>query len=375
MSSSRKRTQVEIDLGAVKRNIQELRRYVQANVGLMVVVKANAYGHGLVEVATQVCESGAQSLAVSDVEESVILREAGITCPILVLGSTAASDAPTVVHYNLTQAICTEDLVEKLSYEALASGKTAKVHVNIDTGIERLGVPSPRALSFVKHVLSQPGIVVEGIFTHFAEADRPRSRFTEYQLEVFRGVLNSLEVAGIRIPVKHAANSAAVLHFPSSHFDLVRPGIAVYGVYPSSESSDMIHLEPVMSLRTEIIRLRRVQKGSGLSYERQFTTKKDSTIATLPIGYADGYPCSLSNAAEVLVHGIRAPVVGAICMDMTLVDVSHVPDVRIGDDVVLLGSQGSATISVQELARRAGTIGYEIVCGIRSRVPRRFLHS
>ena len=367
-------TYIEIDLGAVRSNVHEVRKHIQDNVGLMVVVKANAYGHGALEVAKEVVGSGAGSLAVSDVEEGILLREAGFKCPILVLGPTSASESSLVVYHDLSQAVSTKDFVEELSREAVVLGRTTGVHINIDTGIERVGVHPHEAIDFAKHAIVQPGITVEGVFTHFAEANCPHSQFTERQLKLFRSVIEELERAGIAIPIKHAANSAAIFHFPESHFDMVRPGIAIYGLYPSDESGAMVHLSPAMSFRTQIARLRNVPPGTGLSYDRSFTTTRDSVIATLPVGYADGYPCSASNTAQVLVHGTRAPVVGSICMDMTLVDVSHIPGVRVGDDVMLFGTQGDSTISAAELARWAGTISYDIVCGIRSRVPRRFVH-
>ena len=363
---------MEINLNNIVYNISEIRKRIGDKVKIMAVVKANGYGHGAVEVAKIALKSGAQCLAVATLEEAVELRKAGIQSSILVFGLSPPTQAQQIVKHNLSQTVCNMDLVRALSTEAQFQGKTAKIHVKVDTGMGRLGIAPEKVTDFVKQISHLKGIEIEGIFTHFSVADKDKS-FTELQIKRFKEVVANLEKEGIHIPIKHTANSAAILDVPSSYFDLVRPGIMLYGLYPSTKVNHTINLKPVMSFKTEVAFLKTVPAGASLSYGRTFTTKEKSIIATLPVGYADGYSRALSNKGEVLIKGKRAPVVGTICMDMTLVDVSHIPDVRVGDEVVLFGRQEGAQISVDELSSKIGTINYEIVCGISKRVPRIYI--
>lgn len=365
-------TRVEINLDNIAHNISEIQRRIGDKVKIMAVVKANGYGHGAVEVARTALESGVEWLAVAMLEEAVGLREDGIQSPILVLGLSPPAEAGELVKYRLAQAVCTGELAQALSAEAKLQGQDAKVHVKVDTGLGRLGILPEEVRGFISEISHLKGIEIEGIFTHFSVAGKDR-RFTELQMKKFQGMLASLEKAGIRIPVKHAANSAAVLDTPSSYFSLVRPGIALYGLYPSLKVTHSIHLKPAMSFKTQVAYLKTVPAGVSLSYGRTFVTRKKSRIATLPVGYADGYSMALSNRGEVLIKGKIAPVVGRVCMDMTLVDVTHIPDVKVGDEVVLFGSQDGAQLSADEVASKIGTINYEVLCGIDRRVPRVYI--
>jgi len=362
-------TRVEIDLDSIAYNIHQIRKKVGNKTKIMAVMKANAYGHGAVEVAKVAIDAGAQWLAVALVEEAIQLREAGIQSPILILGSTPPDQVHEVIKYNLSQTVCSRELIETLSNEAQSWNQTAKVHIKVDTGLGRLGIFPEEVAAFVKESSCLEGIEIEGIFTHFSVADEDKA-FTELQIKKFKEVISNLEREKIHIPLKHAANSAAVVGFASSYFNLVRPGIILYGLYPSPEMNRTIPLKPAMSFKTKITYLKRVPAGYSLSYDRTFTTERKSLIAILPVGYADGYPRALSNKGEVLIKGKRAPVVGMICMDMTLVDVTHIPDVKIGDEVVLFGKQNGAQISADEIASKSDLINYEILCGISKRVPR-----
>jgi len=370
-------TRVEIDLNAIAHNIQAIRRKVAGRVKIMAVVKADGYGHGATEVAKVALQSGANCLGVAILEEGVELRLSGIKAPILILGLTPPEKVQEVITYNLSQALSSTELAKALSAEAQKSGKVARVHIKIDTGMSRIGVPPESAINFVKQILTLKAIEIEGIFTHFSVSDSVDDSndksFTELQIDRFKQVIAGLEENGIQIPIKHAANSAGVLNFPSSYFDMVRPGIIIYGLYYSRGVAVAENLEPAMSFKTAIIHLKTVAPGSSISYGRTFTTEKESIIATLPVGYADGYNRLLSNKGEVLIKGRRAPIVGRVCMDMTMIDVSHIPEVKIGDEVVLFGKQGGAEIPMDEIADKTNTIVNEVACSIGKRVPRVYL--
>ena len=343
----------------------------------MAVVKADGYGHGATEVAKVALQSGADCLGVAIPEEGVELRLSGIKAPILILGLTPPEKVQEVVKYNLGQTLSTPELAEALSIEAQKLGEIAKVHIKVDTGMSRIGVSPKNAVNFVKQILTLKAIEIEGIFTHFSVSDSVDDNndksFTESQIGKFKQVVARLEENGIQIPIQHAANSAGVLNFPSSYFDMVRPGIIIYGLYYSRGVAVAENLEPAMSFKTAIIYLKTVAPEASISYGRTFTTEKESIIATLPVGYADGYNRLLSNKREVLIKGRRAPIVGRVCMDMTMIDVSHIPEVKIGDEVVLFGKQGDAEIPMDEIADKTNTIVNEVACSIGKRVPRVYL--
>jgi len=370
-------TRVEIDLNAIAHNIQAVRRKVGGEVKIMAVVKADGYGHGATEVANVALQSGAACLGVAIPEEGIELRSSGIKAPILIFGLTPPHEVQEVIKHDLSQTVSTKELAEALSIEAQELGKAAKVHVKVDTGMSRIGVPPEDALNFVKQISQLKAIQIEGIFTHFSVSDSISNAedktFTELQIDKFKQVVARLEENGIQIPIKHAANSAGVLNFPSSYFDMVRPGIMLYGLYYSREVAVAENLQPAMSFKTAIIHLKTVPPETSISYGRTFVTEKESIIATLPVGYADGYNRLLSNKGEVLVKGRRAPIVGRVCMDMTMIDVSHIPEVKMGDEVVLFGKQGDAEIPMDEIADKTNTIINEVACSIGKRVPRVYL--
>ena len=362
-------TRAIIDLGAISRNIAEIRKKIGNKRGLMAVVKADGYGHGAVEVSRAALRSGADFLGVALPEEGQQLREAGIEAPILVVGLIQPEEAYKVVKFQLSQAVASVELLEALNHEASKVSTWISVHVKLETGMGRIGVKPEDAVSFVRKVKSFKNLNLEGLFSHFSSADEKDKTFSERQLQLFDQVIGNLQLAGIEVPKKHIANSAAILDLPQSYYDIVRPGIMIYGLYPSREVSHSIELKPAMTFKTKISEVKVVPPGTPISYGRTFITKKKTTVATLPVGYADGYNRLLSNHGEVLVKGRRAPVIGTICMDMCMVDASSVEDIRPGDEVILFDEE----LSVDEIAAKIGTINYEVVCGVNKRVPRIYI--
>ena len=369
----------EIDLNAIQSNVDAIKNKVGKRK-IIAVVKANAYGHGAIPVARAIAEQ-VDIFAVATVEEAIELREAGITLPILNLFSILPDQAEAVLKYEITQAVCKFSTCEAISDCARRMGDIAKVHVEVDTGMNRLGVHYSEAAAFLKQVCALPNLRVEGIFTHFSSADETDKSYTNLQLERFNSFWKAcaseqgkakdyFERSDFLI---HAANSAAILDLPSTYFDAVRPGLILHGVYPSDEVSRSIPLKPALSLKTRVIHLKNVGSGESISYNRRYTTSVPTQIATLSIGYADGYRTSLRNLGEALIRGIRAPVVGTICMDKIMCDVGHIPDAEIGDEVVLIGKQGDDEITADEVAQKAGTISYDIFCGLGRRVERIYI--
>lgn len=361
---------VEIDLSAIKHNVKEAMKVVGNNVRIMAVVKANAYGHGAAQVARAACEAGATCLGVAIPGEGALLREAGIIQPIHVLSEAAIDAAPVILKYDLTATIYTLKAARALSEAARQRGTTVKVHVKVDTGMNRVGLSPERAADFLREINDLKGLEVEGIFTHFSEADDPESDYTNYQIRRFKQLLAELEEQGICPPVKHAANSAAVYLHPDSHFDMVRIGISLYGLHPSEVTRGRINLMPAFSLKARLSYVKQLASGEGVSYNRTYTTVQDTVIGTVPAGYGDGYSRLFSNKVQVLIGGGRHPAVGNICMDQFLVDLGAGSIAKADDEVVLIGRQGGEEISVDELASILGTINYEIVCMINARVPR-----
>jgi len=359
-------TRAVIDLSAISHNVAEIRKKIGNHGGLMAVVKADGYGHGAVEVSRAALRSGADSLGVAFPEEGQPLREAGIEAPILVVGLIQPEEAYKVVRFRLSQAVASVELLEALEHEASKASTQVGVHVKFETGMGRIGVNPKDVVSFVRKVKSFKNLNLEGIFSHFSSADEKDKTFSEQQLQLFDQAIDNLRQAGIEVPKKHMANSAAILDLPESYYDMVRPGIMIYGLYPSKEVSRSIELKPAMTLKTNITQVKIVPPGTPISYGRTFITKKRTTIATLPVGYADGYSRLLSNCGEVLIKKRRAPVVGTVCMDMFMVDVSDMENIRPGDEVILFGKDPPA----DEIADKIGTINYEVVCDVSKRVPR-----
>lgn len=362
-------TWAEISLRAIEYNYNQVRRLVGKNVKMMVVVKANAYGHGTVEVSSVLERLGVDYLGVATTDEAVRLREYGIRTPVLILGSVLPNEVKAAVENDITLTLCSDELLGEIKKAVKHTGLKAKVHIKIDTGMGRIGIWHEEALNFIKNLSQDKDVIIEGIYTHFSSAGRD-DFFTNYQIEAFENLLNQLDGFDVRIPLRHAANSIATVDFKRSHLNLVRPGLIIYGMYPKHTFPKLIKLKPAMSLKTRIAYIKETPPGRSISYGRTYITQKHTKIATLPIGYADGYERNLSNKADVLVKGRRAPVIGKVTMDQTMIDVGHIKGVRIGDEVVLIGRQGREEIRTEKLARLAGTIAYEVVCSISNRVPR-----
>lgn len=375
--TTQRATVAQIDLDAFKHNLGKIRSLLEQKVKLMAVVKADGYGHGAIPCAKAALEAGADWLGVAILEEGVELRYSGIDAPILVMGSIFADEAENLIQYGLSTSVSDLSLVKELSRQAEKQNKTASVHIKIDTGMGRLGIPPENLPGFMEEIQSLKNILVEGIFTHLSSADEADPEFTLGQLDRLSQSIASLKSKGIEIPVVHAANSSAILNFSSSHLDMVRPGISLYGTLglstKSSNPNTSPELKQVMQWKTKILQISELPKGTPLSYNRQFITDRDSVIAVLPVGYGDGLNRRLSNNMEVLVKGKRAPQVGTICMDLSLIDVTDIEGVQCEDEVVLFGQQENETITVDEMAERCGTISYEILCNVSERVPRKYL--
>jgi len=368
-------TWIEINLDAVANNVKNIKELIGEKKELMAVVKGNAYGHDVLEVIPVVLNNGATRLAVARLEEGIFLRKASIDVPILILGLTLKQQAELLVSYNITPTVCKYETIEKLSKFAVKEDKTVKVHIKVDTGMGRIGIFPSHILDFVKKVKVLKNIEIEGIFTHFSVADEKDKTYTEEQFKKFMEVLTILEKEGIKIPVKHVGNSATLLDLPYMWLDLIRPGISIYGLYPSREVQKTVKLIPAHSFKTRIVFLKELPAGEYISYGRTYTTTKRRTkVASLPVGYADGYNRLLSNQGEVLVRGRRFPIIGRICMDQCMIDVTNLPQVKIGDEVVLWGRQGQEEIIVEEIAEKIGTINYEVVhMPDKKRVPKLFI--
>ena len=364
-----------VDLDALRWNFRQVREKIGPGVRVLSVVKADAYGHGAREVARALAAAGSESFGVATLEEGVELRAAGIRSPILVLAGVYPEQLGEFIQHRLTPAICETEAFKQLEKEARRRGVTLNFHLKVDTGMGRIGLPSAEVERWLPEMGQIESLKLEGLFSHFSHAESVEGSYTQSQLKAFQLVLKRLRSAGYNPPWVHLANSAAVITLPSAHFTMVRPGLMLYGAYPSPVMASQVALKPVLSWRTRVLQLKRVPEGSSISYGQIFVTQRESSIATLPVGYADGYPRLLSNRGEVLIRGQRAPVAGRICMDLTMVDVTDIPGVEQGDEVVLLGAQGKAAISADEMARWAETISYEIFTSISDRVPRIHYHS
>jgi len=366
-------TWAEIDLGAFRHNFKEISRKLTKGVSLLPVVKADAYGHGMEEIARTSLSCGAKLLGIANIEEGIFLRKRGIKAPILILGSVyPLSNFTYILRYNLLPTISSLQAAEELSKIAKRRKKKVRIHIKVDTGMGRIGISAENAANVVRRAVQLPGIIVEGIFTHLAAADSDYE-FTMEQIGKFQSVIDELKRDNINIKYKHAANSTAILRYADAHFNLARPGISLYGLVPFEGAEKEIDLKAVMQLKTRIVFTKRVKKGTSVSYGRTWKAERDSIIGTLPIGYADGYNRLLSNRGEVLIRGKRIPIVGRVCMDMCMVDITSLPEVKVGEEVVLIGSQGKERITADEIAKLIGTISYEVVCAISKRVPRIYL--
>ncbi len=363
-------TWVEIDLEAIAHNVQRVVEMVGPQVGVMAVLKADAYGHGAIKTARTALNNGARMLGVACLGEAIALREAGISAPTLVLGYTPPWQAREMILHNAMATLFSLDVARALSRAATELRSLARVHVKVDTGMGRLGLLPEEAADFVKQVSGLPGLALDGIFTHFALADSRDKSYTFWQLSRFRQVIDELAACGIVIPYVHAANSAAILEMPETHFNMVRLGIAMYGLDPSPQVKCPPDFRPALTFKTMVAQVKELAAGSYIGYGCTYRTTAPSRIAVIPVGYADGFRRGPSHWGEVLVRGQRAPIVGRVCMDQTMIDVTGIPGVREGDEVVLIGQQGAEQITVEDVARRLGTINYEVVSEILARVPR-----
>jgi alanine racemase len=357
-------TLAEINLGNITHNIKEIKKLLNDDVKFMAVVKADAYGHGSVQVSKHIRDN-VDHLSVATIQEALEIRSAGIKKPVMILSETSPLNAKEVVRNDLVQTVYTYELASALSKAAISLRKKVKAHFKVDTGMGRIGASVQDAAKIFNEISSLKNLQIEGIFTHLARAEE-KNGFTSEQLNKFNSVLKGISSDHL---IKHAANSAGAIYHKDSHMDMVRIGLTMYGLYPPTGDKDGISLKPALEFKTCVVYLKRVPKGTPVSYGSTYITEKETSIATLPVGYADGLPRALSNKGSVLIGGKKYPIVGRVCMDLTMVDVGD-SSVKIGDEVALIGAQGNERISADDIASIAGTISYEIVCGIGKRVPR-----
>lgn len=368
-------THAEIDLSAIEFNLRQVRKIVGPDIRICPAVKADAYGHGAVEVSGLLLETGADMLSVAFIEEAVELRGAGIDAPIMLLQPAFHEQIPEIVAHDITATICDMESARELSRQSLAAGKRTKVHLKVDTGMGRVGIQPETAPLFATSLAELPSIELEGIFTHFPTADEEDLSFTQQQIWEFGGIIEAVEAEGVHVPLRHAANSAGVLNCDDSFFNMVRPGIMLYGLYDSPFVSREVELRQSLTLKSRIAFLKELPQGRTVGYGRTFTTARPTVVATIPIGYADGYNRRLSNRGYTLVRGARVPVIGRVCMDQIMLDVTDVSGACVGDEVVLYGRQGDQEITMEEIEEIVGTISYEIVCAISKRVPRLYVRA
>jgi alanine racemase len=366
-------TWVEIDLSAIANNTRQVQALVGPQVRVLASLKADAYGHGAIKVARTVLRNGASMLGVATTSEAKPLREAGISAPILVFGYVPPWQMREAIRLGLTVTLYTVESAQALARAAQALDKGVKVHIKVDTGMGRLGIRAEEVgevLALVREILALPNLTLEGIFTHFAMADTYDQTHARMQLARFHRVLEALEREGLRPPLVHAANSAALLSLPEARFDMVRPGVALYGLNPSDEVLLPQEFRPALAFKTSVAQVKVIPAGEAISYGCTFVTKQPARIAVLPVGYADGFRRAPGNWGSVLLHGQEAPLLGRVCMDQCMIDVSHIPQARVGDEVVLIGRQGRAALTAEMVAQRLGTSSYEVVSAILARVPR-----
>jgi alanine racemase len=365
-------TRIRVHLDHLTHNLRSIRAHV--GVPVMAIVKANAYGHGLVPVSLHLQAQGVEQLGVAFVEEGVALRQAGVTVPILVMGGIFGPQVKQFIAHDLEITVSSLDKLRQVEAAAQALGRKAVIHLKIDTGMERIGVHSYSARPFVEAAVASTWCVLKGIYSHLACADDPASPMTLQQLERFLEACAYIERIGAPMPVRHLANSGGVLHFPATWLDMVRPGILLYGVQPDPASQRSVDVRPVMSLVSQVVYFKVVKAGNPVSYGATWSPEHDTRVVTIPIGYGDGYPRSLSSRGSVLIRGARYPIVGRICMDQFMVDIGQ-DSAWNEDEVVLIGTQDGNRISAEELAQQAGTIPYEILVGLNERIPREYLHA
>lgn len=364
-----------IDLDAIRGNIKTMKSLVPEDKKMLAVIKANGYGHGAVELAKELVDL-CDYYALAIVEEAIELREHGIKKPLLLLGYTSPREFQHIIDYDITPSIFSYEDAKKLDEVAKSKNKIGKIHIKLDTGMSRIGYLCDSAnvdntIEEIVKISSLEHIYIEGIFTHYAKADEIVKDAAMKQLATFTKVFKLLEKENVDIPIKHISNSAGIMEMPNDSFDMVRSGISTYGLYPSEEvDHDKVMLTPAMSLIASVVHVKKIKKGTAIGYGGTYIAEEDMKVATIPVGYADGYPRALSNIGRVLIHGQYASIIGRVCMDQFMVDISHIPNVVVGDKVTLVGTQDDKTITVEELAAPAASFNYEFVCNISRRVPR-----
>ena len=356
----------EIDLKSIENNLRGIKKHISAP-RMLAVVKANAYGHGAIEVSKIAVECGASYLGVAAFDEAIQLRNAGFSTPILILGLVPPECSKDLVEYGITSTVCDLPMAVELSKNAVKLGKRAKIHLKLETGMGRIGADVENIGILASAISSLPGIYLEGVFSHFADADNADKKFTAEQLRRFEAALEEIRRYKVEIPIKHIAESAAIMEIPEAHFDMVRSGIITYGLMPSAQVKRKIDLKTAFKLCSRIAWLKKVSEGTSIGYGRDFIARRNSIIATLPIGYADGYLRAYGRGGFVEIHGQKAPIAGRVCMDQMMIDVTDIPNVQIGDEVILFGSEN---ITIDDIANHVGTINYEIPCLISNRIPR-----
>ena len=374
---SYQRVWAEVDLDAIWENMVHMKENIAENTKILAVIKTDGYGHGGVPIAKMLEQLDFMfGYAAATYEEAHVLREAGVKKPILILGYTFPYCYEELIREEIRPAVYRRDTVEELATAAAKVGQKAKVHIKVDTGMGRIGItPDEEGLEFVRFLIEHPELEVEGIFTHFAKSDEADKTSANHQLELFRNFIDKIQTElGITIPVKHCSNSAAILEMPQANMDMVRAGITTYGLYPSEEvSKDIVPLRAAMSLYSHIVYCKTIHAGQSVSYGGLFTATKDTRVATIPVGYGDGYPRSLSGKGYVLIHGKKAPILGRVCMDQFMVDISEIPEAMEGDKVTLLGMDGTERITAEELGELSGRFNYEFVCDLGKRIPRVYI--
>lgn len=369
-----RRVHADIDLDAVQFNFDQMSKNIPQGTKIMAVVKTDAYGHGAVPLASfmEPCEK-LWGFATATVDEAVELRQAGIKKPILILGYTFPECYTHIVKNEIRQTIFTLDMAKALSNEAVRQNKKAYIHIKLDTGMGRIGYQNAKeAAADAEKISKLPMLEIEGVFTHFANADTSSQENTLRQLEKFDEMIEAMEAVGVTFSLKHCANSAGIIELTERKFDLVRAGIISYGLWPSDEvKKDVVQLKPILSLKSHVVYVKEVEPGCAVSYGSTWVAEEKRIIATIPIGYGDGYPRSLSNKGYVLIKGCKAPIVGRVCMDQMMVDVTDIPEeIRVGDRVTLIGQDGDLTITAEEIGDLSGRFNYELVCDLGNRIPR-----
>ncbi len=367
-----KRTWAEVDLDAIAHNMREIRKITNPSSQIMAVVKADAYGHGFLEVTRTLLENGADRLAVAVLQEGKQLRSRGVTVPILILGASGNDSIEDLINFDITPSVFTYEFAKALSYEAERKEKVTKIHIKIDTGMSRIGYlagdNNEEIADEIIKISRLPYIEIEGIFSHFAASDEYDASYTHLQFDRFTDVCRRLESKGLNIPIKHICNSAGIMMYPEMHLDMVRPGVILYGMYPSDEvDKSRLDLIPAMTLKSTITHVKEVEAGRGVSYGREYITNGVTKIATVPIGYADGYLRRLAKEGKMLVNGVKVPIIGRICMDQCMIDVTNVNNTDRGDEVIIFGREG---VTIDDLAKWLDTINYEVACVIGKRIPR-----